>query len=265
MRDVEPHLAERAVNERLVGRAFERGAEREHREVRLSCTRLREADGHLALEVIAIEPAMVWSCSSSSALRPLAACSFGQLFACGDERRRQRNGPLERRGRGLVLVFVAPAHPKQVIGVGLLAVEAKHLIENRDGRVRIARDVVGEGELIADARRSVVESQIADIRVSRLRIAAQLVEDVAQLFERPGRGVIECDRCAGNLVRPGPGRHDRPAADTFPTAQMGQHGIGPERNRAAYASMAPNVCSSFSAASPRARATGSSRSWATAR
>ena len=54
-RDVEPHLAERAVDERLVRRALERAAERQHGEIVVAGARVREADRHLPLDVIAIE------------------------------------------------------------------------------------------------------------------------------------------------------------------------------------------------------------------
>ena len=55
LRPIEPHLAERAVDERLAGRALERAAKRQHRHLLVAGARLRQAERDLTLDVVAIE------------------------------------------------------------------------------------------------------------------------------------------------------------------------------------------------------------------
>ena len=85
--DLEPDASERAVEQRLVGRALERASERQHRQIRVPGPRVRQADGDAALDCGYPSPASTCSCSISSACRFERAEQVRQFLARSDQTR----------------------------------------------------------------------------------------------------------------------------------------------------------------------------------
>ena len=92
---LQPHLAERVINPRVFGRAFERGAERDNGRLRMARPRFGERDHHLALDTVAIESGEHLELIQDVGPACPATVEVRQFLARGDEPGRHRHRLLE--------------------------------------------------------------------------------------------------------------------------------------------------------------------------
>ena len=194
---------------------------------------LRRPTRDLPLDVIAIEPGEHLQLLELVAAAAERAVEVRELFARGDEARRQRGDRLLegalRLGRP---ALVAKTECPQVVGIGHLVVESRRRGASGDQRgVEIAVAIARQRQLVADARRGRSSSRSALlVDLGGAREALQLVADVAQFLER-ARGHRVEDRGRPEVA----GRGFEVAAPLIGLAapQVGEHRVGPQRDGAA--------------------------------
>ena len=154
----------------------------------------------------------------------------GQFFARGNERRRQRHGPLEGLQRLGALSLLAQAEAEQVVRVGQPS-SSRTAWSRAIARRRDPVAVAGEGQLVGDPRRAIVETQCAHRRRrSRGRTAeAGTSTSPSSSSGRgddriEGRGRAEVARRRVEVAAPPVG---------FAAPQVGEHRVGTKRDGAA--------------------------------
>ena len=120
-RPLQPDLAERAVDLRLVRAALERAAQRQDGEIPVAGARLRETDRHLTRDVIAIEAGDHLQLIELLGVSIERAVQIRELFARRHHAGRQRHGFLERLERVGQALQLAQADAEQVVRVGQAA------------------------------------------------------------------------------------------------------------------------------------------------
>ena len=195
--------------------------------------RVRQADGDLPLDVIAVEAGEHLQLLELVGAPIDGAVQVRELFA-------RRNEPGRARRRVRRRAAPPPSGPSRA-GTGRggsarrpsssssLTASFSAVSAGIDGAVAIT----GERELVGDARRSIVEPHAAGVGVGGAVVALQLVEHVAERFERPGRGRVE----RGGAAEVARGRVEVAAVAAplvgLAAPQVGEHRVGPEGDGAA--------------------------------
>ena len=228
---LQPDLTERAVDQRVVRVAFQGGAERQDREVPVAGARMGQADGHVALDVVAIEARQDLQLLQLVAVAAGAGVDVGELLACRDHPRRDCDGLLEGAGGFRRAAFVAKAQAEQVVDVRDLVVEAHGLCDGGQCTVHVAVAVAGQSQLMEHACRALVELQTPLVGFRGAIVPLKLVLDVAQLFERTGGGRVE-RRGRSKVARGGVKVFTiAEAAIRLAAAEIREHGVGPQVNK----------------------------------
>ena len=214
----------------MIRRSLERVAKGEHGQIGVSSARMRQADRHLPLDVLAIETRKYLQLLELVRTPAEAAVQIRELVAGGNEARGQGNRFFQRLFRVGVPPLLAQAQPEQVVRVGGAVVEPDGLRQRRQRAVDVSVAVAGERQLEAHERRAIVELQAAFVGLARASKSLQLVHHVAQLVEwTRGRRVER----GGHAEIAGGGLEIATALIGFAAPQMRQHRIGAQRDRAA--------------------------------
>src|SRR5947208_7155281 len=111
---VDTHMAKLAVDKRLTRCALQRDAQREHRHFLVAGARLRQAERHLTLDVLAIEAGDHLQLLDFFVMTPRRSVEVRKLLARGDVSGRERDGLFKRQDGIADPMLVAETEAKEI-------------------------------------------------------------------------------------------------------------------------------------------------------
>ncbi len=192
--------------------------------------RVRLADCDLTLDLVGIQPREHLELLELVAATTERGVQIRQLFARGDESRRQGDRLLQSAlcvggpPRG------AKAQRLEVIAVGHLFIDAKRGFEGRQCGVGSSFPIAGQRQLVVHARGAVVQSQRLLVDLAGTMKSLLEIADVGELLERAGGHGVQNH---GRLKIASRGLEVGAPLVRLTPAKVRQHRVGPQRNCAA--------------------------------
>jgi hypothetical protein len=203
-------------------------AEREYRPFGLTCFRVGEAERHIPRRAW-IERAEHFELREPFVRTSEVLVQGRQFFPGLEHGGREGDGALQRHEGLARSLCVAATEAEQIVRRGEPIVERERLLQSLD-TVGAPAPVAGEGKLVENAGRAVVEPYISFIVLNRWRETVARVVDVPEQLARARRGRVE----VSGLPQVAERRLELLSSSIRVTAlEVADHRVAAQRNRAA--------------------------------